>query len=65
MIHCNGAEVINTLVNTETCKMDASGPNYWRGVATKISFGFEDTASDFYSSPHGSFDSSDCTSSLN
>jgi hypothetical protein len=45
-LHCNGVEVLNTLISGTTC--DHSYWNYWTRDVEKIEFASNDDASDHY-----------------
>ena len=47
VVHCNGVEVLNTLMSGTTCD-DREWSDYWSGEVAKIKFTASDTASDFY-----------------
>ena len=47
VVHCNGVEVLNTLMSGTTCD-NRQWSDYWSGEVAKIKFTASDTASDFY-----------------
>ena len=52
-IHCNGEEVLNLLINAQTCYAFSSWNNFWARTVDRIRFETADTASDQYRSPPG------------
>ena len=52
-IHCNGEEVLNLLINAQTCYAVASWNDYWKKTYDQIWFTGQDTASDQYRSAQG------------
>ena len=47
-IHCNGEEVLNLLINAQTCHAVSNWNGYWTQIVNKTRFETADTASDQY-----------------